>query len=1407
MRYFLAFCFVFMFLASNAAVYYVSSSGNDSNPGTNPDQPWKSLTKVNRFTPKPGDQILFKRGDTWRAQLSIPSSGASGNYITYGAYGTGDKPRILGSEIETSWTNTSGNIWKSASSYTDPYAINIYHGNIYFVEPDGAVKWGRVKKETIGDLAEEFDWTWHNGNIHIYSPTDPNTRYLGVEISQRFRGVTLNAKEYIAFDNLEIAYASGYGIHENIEADISGLIVKNCHIHHLNIKGNLGYGISVARSNTLFQSNEIHNCGRRAISLHAYGANGYTYENHIAEYNTFYDCFHTTGVDIGTVDNTIWNNIIIRNNYFYHSPLPAPVDGVEIIGSGFMYCGQEGNGSIDNVYIYNNIYKNTISRAFDIGNKGGPDHCYVWNNTFYGVDPKITTDFTYFVLIQDGSVVDFKNNIFYNDTDISHTTKFSIMGIVATAGSVTLDNNLYYNTSAPRLMIWYGKNYSVSQLETYKSVSGQDANSILGQNPLFVSPSIFHLQTGSPAINAGVDVGLTKDFEGNPIIGLPDIGAYQYASANAVLPNAPGSVVASAGNTSATITFVAPENNGGSAITGYIVTSIPSGGTDTNAGSTSLSHTITGLTNGTSYTFTVKAINSAGTSVASAASNPVIPAPQKKTEYKSICQGEDYLGWSEPGEYQRTFTLSTGGDSIVATILTVNPSYDVSEDINILEGESYLGWSTSGKYKRTLTSLTGCDSIVTTNLTVTLNKYTTENISICEGSSYNSWSKQGQYERILQAASGADSIVVTNLWITPVKYSEEEVLIVQGESYNGWFDPGEYQRTLPAVSGCDSIVTTVLTVVLSEPTVEDIYICEGSSYQSWTKEGQYERTLTTASGADSVVISNLWITPINYTTQDVTIKEGESYKGWTKSGVYEKQLSSQSGCDSIVIINMTVLKSIRIAEEVTICEGSAYHNWSEPGLYQRNLIAASGADSIVTTILSVNPVVTTNEQISIVKGDSYMGWSVSGTYSRTLSSIAGCDSIVVTDLNVTDPTKPNPDTNEITQSIELRKGWNLVSAFVAPENPDMAIVKKDLIERNSLIKVQDERGRTFEKWSDQIGWVNNIGDIQNNEGYSVHVRNNCTLEIIGQPVSLPLNITLKKGWNLISFPYSSNVNSTVVMQQLIDAGVLIKVQDEVGYALEYWGRSFGWMNRLGHFKPGEGYLVKVKRDAVLTIGEAYEKSIEIIVDELKISHFTLGYEGNGFNHMNINIQNIKESGLQVGDEIAAFDNEVCVGAITLSESNFISNVASIAASASDSGNYNGFVNGHPIELRLWNSAMDAEHPLTAELIEGEMTFSQKASVFITLSEQVATGTGIDQYKKLEIEMFPNPATEKVTIRFSQMPLERTQLFVFDLTGKELISREVQSIEEILNIQNLRSGLYIVKTIVGNTIAIEKLIVQ
>ncbi len=92
------------------------------------------------------------------------------------------------------------------------------------------------------------------------------------------------------------------------------------------------------------------------------------------------------------------------------------------------------------------------------------------------------------------------------------------------------------------------------------------------------------------------------------------------------LPGAPVVGTALAGNAQATVTFSAPLNDGDyPVISGYTVTSSPAGGVDSNAGGTGLSHVITGLTNGTAYTFSVKAANVNGTGAASGATNSATP--------------------------------------------------------------------------------------------------------------------------------------------------------------------------------------------------------------------------------------------------------------------------------------------------------------------------------------------------------------------------------------------------------------------------------------------------------------------------------------------------------------------------------------------------------------------------------------------------------------------------------------------------------------------------------------------------------------------------------------------------------------------------------------------------------------
>ncbi|WNH08137.1 fibronectin type III domain-containing protein [Thalassobellus suaedae] len=90
-------------------------------------------------------------------------------------------------------------------------------------------------------------------------------------------------------------------------------------------------------------------------------------------------------------------------------------------------------------------------------------------------------------------------------------------------------------------------------------------------------------------------------------------------------PDAPLIGTATAGDAEATITFIAPSNDGGSIITGYMATSSPDNIVGLLEQAESGTITVMGLTNGTEYTFTVTARNAIGTSTASSASNTVTP--------------------------------------------------------------------------------------------------------------------------------------------------------------------------------------------------------------------------------------------------------------------------------------------------------------------------------------------------------------------------------------------------------------------------------------------------------------------------------------------------------------------------------------------------------------------------------------------------------------------------------------------------------------------------------------------------------------------------------------------------------------------------------------------------------------
>jgi hypothetical protein len=105
-------------VSAEAATYYVAQTGSDAHDGRLPRTAWRTLDRVNAAAFKPGDSVLFRRGDTWRGSLR-PRNGAPGRPLTYGAFGRGAKPAFLGSVARNSprdWRNEGDGVWSTGGS-------------------------------------------------------------------------------------------------------------------------------------------------------------------------------------------------------------------------------------------------------------------------------------------------------------------------------------------------------------------------------------------------------------------------------------------------------------------------------------------------------------------------------------------------------------------------------------------------------------------------------------------------------------------------------------------------------------------------------------------------------------------------------------------------------------------------------------------------------------------------------------------------------------------------------------------------------------------------------------------------------------------------------------------------------------------------------------------------------------------------------------------------------------------------------------------------------------------------------------------------------------------------------------------------------------------------------------------
>ncbi len=532
-----------------ATTYYVKNGGNDGADGLSDANAWATISKVNGSSFSPGDSILFKRGNTWAGTALLPpSSGSSGNPITFGAYGSGARPIIAtrgslsGWNTSGNWTNLGGNVWQMSTGDPKRLWINGAEGTRHNSTPNATQ-----------------NWYAGGGVLQVYSPGgNPASAFSSMQRNNVEYTVYLSNKNYITFNELNLQ--GGYTYLASLEG-ANYITFEYCDLGMYTAQRGVNsrysdYGIvryctidSGDRTINLFENNypengimlqwgsdywEIHHntildWGHVGVDLFADPAEGNTPITNVLIHHNDISCTHVDsgmalGMDAGP---GLSSGNKIYNNYLHHCPegLQLNMDGLEVyynIIAWNLSAPYEPHTAVGisiaaynpscakNMKFYNNLIENNECEAIRMTYANSP--CG-------GITGNI-----------------FRNNILFNnhlpscdwppgDYELFINTTGNIYGN-------TFENNIIYESGVTNT-VFYGSQGAMSvSIFNNSDANGDVVSGNISPNPLFVDPANgnFHLQAGSPAINAGLNVGLTSDREGNAIVGLPDIGAYEYAT-------------------------------------------------------------------------------------------------------------------------------------------------------------------------------------------------------------------------------------------------------------------------------------------------------------------------------------------------------------------------------------------------------------------------------------------------------------------------------------------------------------------------------------------------------------------------------------------------------------------------------------------------------------------------------------------------------------------------------------------------------------------------------------------------------------------------------------------------------------------------------------------------------------
>jgi len=332
--------------------------------------------------------------------------------------------------------------------------------------------------------------------------------------------------------------------------------------------------------------------------------------------------------------------------------------------------------------------------------------------------------------------------------------------------------------------------------------------------------------------------------------------------------------------------------------------------------------------------------------------------------------------------------------------------------------------------------------------------------------------------------------------------------------------------------------------------------------------------------------------------------------------------------------------------------------------------------------------------------------------------------------------------------------FNLISFNLLPRYPSAATIFGNV---NNLQIAYNDNGAAFIPQYD----INSIGQVDFRKAFYVYTTKTDTIPCTGTAVN-PMDWSIQllpDKWNYVSFlgltPLAITSAFTANIIDTIDI-----VQTSAG---KIYNPSLS-INTIGNMTSGTGYEIVLKGNKGTNfnyqMNNGFTKSLTVTQPTDTPVHFVFQPTGLPYN---IIVENptINNQSLISGDEIAAFDNGICVGAVVF---NGDLRTSLTTWEGDPAYNLSGFTANDSIQLKIYSTEAGEEVPVQITSLNNQ-SLNYDAGFYSYVTLKAATLPTLLSDNLLDLQVYPNPFTESVDFKYQLQANSSVSLIIYDMLGK------------------------------------------